>query len=73
MPAASFLFSFLRCYEPAAFFKPEITLPAPYAAGISLSHAAYTLAGCKRGIESIKKNVVDAKIIVEAPKEEKAE
>ena len=31
------------------------------------------MAGCKRGIESIKKNVVDAKIIVEAPKEEKAE
>ena len=27
------------------------------------------MAGCKRGIESIKKNVVDAKIIVEAPKE----
>ena len=31
------------------------------------------MAGCKRGIESIKKNVVDAKIIVEAPKEAKAE
>ena len=29
------------------------------------------MAGCKRGIESIKKNVVDAKIIVEAPKEAK--
>nr|WP_277247972.1 YegP family protein [Phascolarctobacterium succinatutens] len=31
------------------------------------------MAGSKRGIESIKKNVVDAKIIVEAPKEAKAE
>ena len=51
LPAASFLFSFLRCYEPAAFFKPEITLPAPYAAGISLSHAAYTLAGCAAHVQ----------------------
>ena len=45
MPAASFLFSILRCYEPAAFFKPEITLPAPYAAGISL------LAGCAAHVQ----------------------
>lgn len=40
---------------------------------IATSEGYKAMAGCKRGIESIKKNVVDAKIIVEAPKEEKAE
>ncbi len=29
------------------------------------------MAGCKNGIASIKKNAVDAKIVVEAPKEDK--